>query len=278
MIKPDAYLNMGKIIAQIQKEGFHVNKMKMIRFTADTAGQFYSEHRGKPFYNNLIEFMTSDVAVGLELVRENAIQKWRDLIGPTNSSVAKDQAPGSIRGQFGTDGTRNACHGSDSKPSAARELGMVFGAGSIFKSTALLNNCSCAIIKPHAVKEGSAGHIIDQILSEGFEISALEMFNIDLPTSEEFFEVYKGVLPEFQPMVEHITTGTCIMMEVRQENVVNTFRNLCGPHDPEIAKHLRPKSIRSQFGSDRVANAIHCTDLPEDGVIECEYFFSIMQE
>jgi nucleoside-diphosphate kinase len=59
--------------------------------------------------------------------------------------------------------------------------------------------------------------------------------------------------------------------------VIPAFRKLCGPHDPEIAKHLRPESIRAKFGIDRVQNAIHCTDLPEDGVIDCEYFFSIMQ-
>ena len=251
--------------------------MKMVRLTQETAASFYSEHEGKPFFPNLIEFMTSDVSIGLELVREDAIAHWRDLLGPTNSATAKEQAPKSIRGIFGTDGTRNACHGSDSRPSAARELDFIFGSSSPIKTTALLNNCACALIKPHAVKEGNMGSIIDQILTEGFEISAIEMFNIDLPTSEEFFEVYKGVLPEYQPMVEHITTGSCIVMEIRQENVVPSFRKLCGPHDPEIAKHLRPTTIRSQFGTDRVGNAIHCTDLPEDGVIECEYFFSIMQ-
>ena len=176
---------------------------------------------------------------------------------------------------FGSDGTRNACHGSDSKPSARRELDIIFGGHA--RTTALLNNCTGAIIKPHAIKEGCLGQIIDQILEEGFEISAMELFHLDLPTAEEYFEVYKGVLPEFLPMVQHMTTGPCVAMEIRQEDVVSSFRRLCGPHDPEIAKHLRPHSIRAKFGSDRVCNAIHCTDLPEDGVIDCEYFFSIMQ-
>jgi nucleoside-diphosphate kinase len=105
----------------------------------------------------------------------------------------------------------------------------------------------------------------------------MEMFYLDKPTAEEFFEVYKGVLPEFIPLVEHMTSGPCIVLEVRQENVVQTFRQLVGPHDPEIAKCLRPNTLRAKFGSDRVRNAIHCTDLPEDGVLETEYFFNIMQ-
>jgi len=83
------------------------------------------------------------------------------------------------------------------------------------KSTAFFNNCTCCVIKPHAVANGDAGKIIDIILSEGFEISAMEMFTLDKPTAEEFFEVYKGVLPEFVSMIEHMTTGPCIVLEVR---------------------------------------------------------------
>ncbi len=101
------------------------------------------------------------------------------------------------------------------------------------------------------------------------------MFYLDRATSEEFFEVYKGVLPEFSPMTEHLTTGPCIALEIRQENAVKkktvidydiiikvkSFRDLCGPHDPEIAKNLRPNTIRARYGIDRVKNAVHCTDL-----------------
>ena len=66
-------------------------------------------------------------------------------------------------------------------------------------------------------------------------------------------------------------------MEIRQENVVVTFRALSGPMDPEIAKSLRPNTLRARFGVDRVRNAVHCTDLPEDGVLESQYFFQIQQ-
>lgn len=128
------------------------------------------------------------------------------------------------------------------------------------------------------LSQGNAGKILDIILSEGFEISALQMFYLDRPTSEEFLEVYKGVLPEFPSLAEHLTTGPCIALEIRQEDAVNAFRGLCGPHDPELAKTLRPNTIRAMFGVDRVKNALHCTDLPEDGVLECEYFFTILQK
>jgi nucleoside-diphosphate kinase len=78
-----------------------------------------------------------------------------------------------------------------------------------------MNNCTCCVIKPHIIAEGKAGKIIDQILSEGFEISALQLFFLDKATSEEFLEVYRGVLPEFSSVANHMTNGPSIALEVR---------------------------------------------------------------
>jgi len=68
-------------------------------------------------------------------------------------------------------------------------------------------------------------------------------------------------------MVEELTNGPCIALEVRQENVVALLRELCGPHDPEMARTVRPKSLRAVYGRDKSKNGVHCTDLPEDGVL-----------
>lgn len=188
--------------------------MKMSKFTSPLlTDEFYAEHKGKPFFADLSAFMQSDVVTGMELVAENAIQRYREVLGPTDSGVAKRDAPGTLRALFGTDGTRNACHGSASGPEFAAESELFFGKS--FAPTAAFNNCTCCIIKPHIVQEGRAGQVIDMILQEGFEISSMEMFTLDRPTAEEFFEVYKGVLPEFVGMVEHMTTGPCIVLEVR---------------------------------------------------------------
>jgi nucleoside-diphosphate kinase len=83
------------------------------------------------------------------------------------------------------------------------------------KTTALLNNCTLCIIKPHIVVNGLAGQLIDLILSEGFEISAMEMFYLNRNTAEEFYDVYKGILPEYLPLIEHMTSGPCIALEIR---------------------------------------------------------------
>jgi len=112
------------------------------------------------------------------------------------------------------------------------------------KTTAVLNNCTLCLIKPHIVNDGTVGSVLEMILGAGFEISSMEMFNLSRPVIEEFYDVYKGVLPEYLPLVEHLSNGPLIALEVRQENAVCSFKELCGPHDPEIAKHLRPNTIR----------------------------------
>lgn len=111
----------------------------------------------KGFFPELSAFVQSDVVVGMELVKENAVEQWRQLIGPTNSLKAKTDVPNSLRALFGTDGQKNAVHGSDSLQSMKREMAFWFGEStkaSLMKTTALLNNCSLCIIKPHIVNSG----------------------------------------------------------------------------------------------------------------------------
>lgn len=122
-----------------------------------------------------------------------------------------------------------------------------------------------------------AGAIIDTIVEEGFEVSAVEMFNLTRVNAGEFLEVYKGVLPEYNLMVEELSNGPAIALEVRSENAVEAMRELVGPHDPELARVLRPHTIRAKHGLDKVMNAVHITDLAEDGQLEVEYFFRILQ-
>merc|ERR1712032_320877 len=121
-------------------------------------------------------------------------------------------------------------------------------------TTALFNNCTCAVIRPHAIKQ--MGEILDFVLQEGFEISAMEMMRISISAAEEFLDVYNGVLPEYHDMVKQLCSGPIIVMEMRQENAVDSFRAIVGPHDPEVARHLRPNTLRARFGKDRVQNGI----------------------
>jgi nucleoside-diphosphate kinase len=239
---------MGKIFDAIAANNMQINKLKMSKFNKSTVSQFYKEHEGRPFFDGLTAHMCSDVVVGMELVAPDAVNLWRSSIGPTSSEQARSEAPYSVRGMCGTDNTKNAVHGADSAGACKRETQFWFGGEDpsrrLLQTTAVLNNCTLCLIKPHILKEGKLGAVIDMILSAGFEISAMELFNLTRPVVEEFYDVYKGVLPEYLPLIEHLSNGPTIALEVRQSDAVSAFRDLCGPHDPEIAKHLRPETIR----------------------------------
>jgi nucleoside-diphosphate kinase len=252
----------------------------MCRLSKPEAEHFYAVHRGKPFFSKLVDFMTSGRLVAMELVAPDAIQKWRDLIGPTDSAAARMHAPRSLRALFGTDNTLNACHGSDAVETAAAELAFFFGGKEVGRCV-VGRGTTLGVIKPHLVTHGVAGLVLD-VVQDQFDITALQQFKLDKAAAAEFLEVYKGVVApgEFHAMVEELTSGPCIALEVADRDgadPVEAFRELCGPMDPEISRALRPQSIRAQFGLSRVRNGIHCTDLPEDGELEVGFFFEILQ-
>lgn len=231
--------------------------------------------------SDLVSFMSSGKVIAMELVGIDAVAKWRKMIGPTNTSTAKQESPGSIRARFGHDQTRNAVHGSDSTQSAKRESDFFFGKTSDdLENGASFSECALCIVKSHAVAEGISGVIVQHILDEGFEVSAMEMFNLDQQDAADFFEIYKGVVPEYQKMVEEISNGPCIALEIigGGKDTVEQFRHIVGPADPELAKLIRPKTIRAKYGVDKVHNAVHCTDLEEDGILEVEFFFGLLQQ
>ncbi len=271
LIKPDAYLNIGKIIDCIYQNGFSISKLKLCKMSIEDASLFYNNIQNSPALQSMINFISSDYIVGIDLVKKNAIKEWLNLIGPEDVEMAQKNNPNSLRAIFGEGGIKNAVHGSLTSSDAKRESSLIFNK---IRHQPVLNNCSCVVIKPHAISEGNAGKIIDIILTEGFEISSMEMLYIDKVQAEEFFEIYKGVLPEYSQMIDSVVCGPIIGIEVRQNDCVNKLRALAGPHDPDIAKALRPNTIRAKFGKNCVYNAIHVTDLEEDATIECDYLFN----
>lgn len=281
IIKPDAIRMKGDILQALSRDGFKVVQLQMCHLTKEQAQAFYAEHKGKPFFNDLVNFMTSGSCIAMELMRPNAIVRWRDLLGPTNTEVARANAPNSIRARFGTDGTKNACHGSDSVESASREVEFFFPKDSRKKApgnTARLNDSTLAIIKPHALKEGRLADIVKDIESAGFLITAMKSFNLEKGDAEEFLEVYKGVVHEYGDMVVELTSGTCVALEVAADGDPTKFRSFVGPADTEIARHLRPQTLRAKYGQSKILNAVHVTDLADDALLEVEYFFRILSQ
>jgi len=275
MIKPDAYNNVGRILAAITQSGLVVARLKMVRMDAESASAFTNLQEGEGAGGEHTQLLLSDVVVVMELIGKDAVSMWQAMMGPFSPAEAQSVAPKSIRAVLGIDDVRNAVHGSSNSAKAEDEVNFFFGGSRNWPTTALFNNCTLCVVRPHAFVS-SGGEIVSRVLAEGFEISAMCLWNLDKAAAEEFLEVYRGVLPEYFDMVSQLCAGPCLVMEVRQEDAVNSFRKLVGPHDPEVAKHLRANTLRAQYGLDRVRNAVHCTDLPEDGLLEVEYFFNIL--
>ncbi|CAA0082929.1 Nucleoside diphosphate kinase [BD1-7 clade bacterium] len=125
IIKPDAVAKnvVGEVISRFEKNGLTVVAAKMVHLDDKAAGGFYQEHAERPFYGELVEFMTSGPVVVQVLEGENAIAKNRELMGATNPA---DAAEGTLRKDFAESVGRNAVHGSDSPESAAREIAYFF--------------------------------------------------------------------------------------------------------------------------------------------------------
>lgn len=140
IIKPDAVRKnaIGKILAILEENGFRIKEMKMMRFSREKAQEFYSIHKDKPFFNDLLEFITSAPIVAAIIEGEDAIKRVRELIGDTNPKKAKE---GTIRRKFGTNVTQNAIHASDSYESFIRESKIIFPYLAKTTSSSCIGSC-----------------------------------------------------------------------------------------------------------------------------------------
>jgi nucleoside-diphosphate kinase len=125
IIKPDAVAKnvIGEIVSKITQAGFKINGIKLIKLSEKQAGAFYEIHKERPFYGELIEYMTSGPVVPISLEKENAVEDFRKLIGATNPAEAED---GTIRKLYGAGIEANAIHGSDSDENATIETNFFF--------------------------------------------------------------------------------------------------------------------------------------------------------
>ncbi|MBC8367633.1 nucleoside-diphosphate kinase [bacterium] len=126
MIKPELVADqvIGEILKMLTDNRFRIVRMELKQLSAETVKEFYVEHEAKPFYGELVSYITSGPVVAVQLEKDNAVKDLRTLVGATNPAEA---APGSIRYLHGRSLQNNGVHASDSDPSAERELGIIFG-------------------------------------------------------------------------------------------------------------------------------------------------------
>ncbi len=127
IVKPDAVDagNAGNILGMIEKAGLRIVAMKLVHLTKEQASGFYAVHKKRPFFKSLLKYITSGPVVISVLEGDDAIERYRKLMGPTDSTKAPKST---IRGKYGTDIEANACHGSDAPETAATEIAYFFNA------------------------------------------------------------------------------------------------------------------------------------------------------
>lgn len=239
-----AMAHLGTIMSVASQNGLIMKRIKMVR--------------GVPGNGN------NNRRVLLEMLGPDCVEVWSNLVQEIRPQLGWEEGDVIVSGM---------------SPELEKEM------DDKKNNTATYDNCSLLIVRPHAMEEGLAGDVVSALQQNGFEITAMMTYSLIKNQAENFYEVYKTVIPSanFRSMITELATGVCLAIEVclpssggGRQNSVDTLRALCGPYDVEIARHLRPDTLRARLGKDNVHNAVHCTDLPEDGILESQYFFQIL--
>jgi len=247
LIKPKQWGRLGIIVDALYKNNFVVRRIRSVQLSLQQALQFWGDTQATLRAKNL----SDGPVIAVEVIGVGADQLLLDLMGEEETK--------SMETNF-------------SRRSHEEEAKFLFENPDI-KSSARLKDCTVCLIHPHVVVGGAAGEVIDIIQKRGLKISAVQLFSLDRQSATEFMDVYQGILPHQNAMIDELTTGASIVLELEGPDVLPNLRTLCGPPDPEIARYLDPDSLRAVFGQSKVKNGVHCTDLSDDGPLESSFFF-----
>ncbi|GAB0097934.1 Nucleoside diphosphate kinase [Sergentomyia squamirostris] len=259
LLKSQCLPKIGEIWAALIQSGFQVVNCLMIKLRPEDAVKIHGEETDTTRLSQLITSAIEGSSVALEIISKGAVAM--------------------IKNFFEEDHPDLSVYFSSDSSSAARDIEYFFKMKK-FPPTASFTSSTLAIVKPHAVRDGKTGEIIKEVLVNGMRITAMRMVHLNKENCENFFKVYKGVAPEFNQMCLEVASGPCLVMEISAasgkedfEDSYGSLRRICGPYDPDVARRIRPQTLRAKFGSDRALNAIHCTDLEGDCASEVEFFF-----
>uniref|UniRef100_H3GNB4 DM10 domain-containing protein n=1 Tax=Phytophthora ramorum TaxID=164328 RepID=H3GNB4_PHYRM len=243
VIKARMVDHVGSVLDFLSHQQFAFSAVKMMCVGFPHAEKLLELQRGTADFEARVDQLAGAPVVAMELVQENCLEKLKQVVN--NLSARFNAQPGEFE-----------------------------SAASVLEAQQLR---SFYFETPHAPTATFENSAIQR--DGGVRITAMELFILDRTTAAEFLEVYEGVVPHFNESVDHLTTGPCLALELvgqHTNDVVTQFRASAGPWDVEMAKELKPQTLRAKFGHDRVRNAVHCTDLAEDGVLESQYFFDIL--
>ncbi|PFX23757.1 Thioredoxin domain-containing protein 3-like [Stylophora pistillata] len=262
LIRPDALrTRKDSIIRKIEESGFTIAMSKEITLSRDQAEAFYADHKDSDFFESLVDNMTSGPMMALCLAREDAVEGWREMLGPKEISVAAENAPDSLRHQFHVeDSPINPLHGSDSLEAAEKEIQQLFPVQS-----------TVAVIKPE-LEPDKREEIIHRIKEAGFKIQIQKEVTLTKDLASQFYHEHEGK-EFFEGLTDHMASGPTLFMVLTREDAVTGWRALMGPTDPQQASEVDPDSLRAQFGVDTLKNAVHGSSNVEKAKAVIEGFF-----
>ena len=252
LIKPTAMRNLGHIIGVIEEAGDIVlTRLTTCRLDSENAKLWTSMTQEGDSLDEKI--LSEGACVALDLRGVNACARARELVSSISSAKV-------------------GVHISSSAGNAQKEAAFFFDSDNIQGSETGGANCSVCLVKPHAVRSGCAGAIIQTIAGSGMEITACEKLTLSTSEAAVFLRSY-DFLRNFAKHKAELSSGPLFALEVRGTGVLQRLRKLAGPHDVAVARVLRPDTLRAKFGVNSVLNAVHVTDLESDGPIESRFFF-----
>jgi nucleoside-diphosphate kinase len=283
LVKPNAYHDAGKVVQMLYDADLAVGRMRMVRWTAEEAGAFLGLGSSASAASSSAasasaespSALSKDHMLAIEVAGEDIISRTHEVVGPSSPSDAREAAPRSIRAMLGgASRADNVVFTSPDMETAAKQVAHIFERR--YPTTAVYNNCSLLLIRPHAVVAKQTGAIIDSVLRSELEVSAVRSMALSRDEAADLLEPYKGVVPDFERWVKELSSGPCVAVEVRGDMAVHRLRELAGPHDSVLAKALRPDTLRARFGVDSTMNAVHVTDIEVDGPLECKFIFHVL--
>ncbi|KAG5494029.1 hypothetical protein JKF63_01862 [Porcisia hertigi] len=243
LIAEEAFQSLGRYLAMLTEEcRFTIAVVEMLWVWADIVSEF-----------DLPEQLKNTRLVVARCTRIDAVAKGFDFVKRAiGTCTAKDAAQAALWSRL--------VEVAKAKPLA------------VFDEP----NVSVVLLKPHLISSGRCGAAIQGLLDVGLEPTALTTISMSTVAAREFVEPYHGVLPNLEGTANSFTGTNWVLQLVSLDetvNVVDVVRKACGPYDIVIAKKLYPKSIRARYGDSEARNAVHCCDLPGDGLIYTRMFF-----
>lgn len=283
VIKPDGMSSktIGLVLDTLIQNRFNIIAVRKVWLNEEQARRLYYTLEHQAWFDKLVKYISSGPVLGIYMARENAIQEWRDLMGPGNAQRARNEKPHTIRAQCGIDSVRNAVHGSDSKDNVEKERAVIFdesvmelalpelvqkalaGDTTVLvpdDDSTLVERTVC-IIKPHVVSQGQAA--VDAILQvaqfHGFEEIRHEEVHISNETALELLGSHAGDAESKQQVADDLSSAPAAAILLKGFQVIPRWLEILGPESVTEAKIQAPQSIRARLGTSEVNNVAIAT-------------------